>query len=333
MLGEIPAGLPALKIPAIAGPDWQPLAMGAVGLALISYNSAMVTARGFAAKNRYDIEPNREFVALGVANIGAGLLQGFAVSGADSRTAVNDATGGKSQVTGLVAAAMLALTLLFLTRPLGALPMVVLSAVLIKAALGLFDLRALITLRQANRREFRLCLLTLLGVITVGVLPGVVVAVAAAIAQLLMMASRPHDAVLGRVPGTNEYRDPASHPGAEPVPGLVIYRFDSSLVFFNADHFKARVRTVVREAAGPVRAFLLDAETVNYMDTTGAEALDRVCGELEEKGVPLVLAGAKGPVRAIIGRTRLAARFGPGRSFPTVAAAVEALRKTALDGR
>ncbi|TPW11338.1 MAG: sulfate transporter, partial [bacterium] len=143
LLGAIPAGLPGFALPVVAADQWQPLALGAVGLALISYNSAMVTARGFAAKNRYDIEPNREFVALGVANIGAGLLRGFAVSGADSRTAVNDAAGGKSQVTSLVAAAVLALTLVFFTGPLALLPMAVLSAVLVKSAMGLFDWKPL----------------------------------------------------------------------------------------------------------------------------------------------------------------------------------------------
>jgi high affinity sulfate transporter 1 len=328
VLGKIPAGLPALKIPAVSGLDWEPLAVGAVGLALISYNSAMVTARGFAVKNRYDIDPNREFIALGVANIGSGILQGFAVSGADSRTAVNDSMGGKSKVTGLVACAVLALTLLFITGPLGFLPMAVLSAVLIKASLGLFDLRALAILRRVSHKEFRLCLITLLGVITVGVLPGVVVAVGVAIAQLLMRETWPHDAVLGRIPGTNDYHDAATHPGAEVFQGVLIYRFDSSLVFFNADYFKSRVRALVREAPAPVRVFLLDAETMSYLDTTGAAVLDQVCDELEREGITVAVAAAKSPVRTMLERTRLAQRIGPDRMFPTVHSAVEALRKT-----
>ena len=327
LLGMIPAGLPALRIPAVGGHDWQPLAVGAVGLALISYNSAMVTARGFAAKNRYDIDPNREFIALGVANIGAGLLQGFAVSGADSRTAVNDSMGGKSQVTGLVTAAVLALTLLFFTKPLAWLPMAVLSAVLIKAAMGLFDVRGLATLRRVSPPEFRLCLITLLGVITVGVLPGVVVAVGLAIVMLLVRASRPHDAVLGRIPGTNIYREAATSPGAESFPGLVIYRFDASLVFFNADRFKARVRTVVREA--PVRHFLLDAETIPLLDTTGAAILDQLRGDLENEGIGMAVAEAKSQVRGMLDRTGLAGKIGPDRMFATVNAAVEALSKPA----
>jgi high affinity sulfate transporter 1 len=327
LLGEIPAGLPAPRIPAITGLDWQPLAVGAVGLALISYNSAMVTARGFAAKNRYEIDPNREFIALGVADIGAGLLQGFAVSGADSRTAVNDSMGGKSQVTGLVAAAGLCLTLIFLTKPLGGLPMAVLSAVLIKSALGLFDLRALGALRRVSPHEFRLCILTLLGVVTVGVLPGVIVAVIAALGQLLIRASKPHDAVLGRIPGTNDYGDLTQYPGAEPFPGLVIYRFDASLVFFNADHFKARAKSVVQDAPAPVRDFVFDAESMPHLDTTGAAVLDDLRSDLEAAGIAMAVAAAKSPVRGMLERTGFASRIGGGRMFPSVHAAVVALRK------
>ena len=164
LLGTIPAGLPAPMIPDVGLGDLGPLALGAVGLALISFNSAMVTARSFAVKNRYEIDSNQEFIALGAADIGAGLLQGFAVSGADSRTAVNDSVGGKSQVTGLVAAGLLVLVLLFLTGPLALLSITVLPAVLINAALGLFDLQSLSRLRQVSPQEFRLSMITLLGV-------------------------------------------------------------------------------------------------------------------------------------------------------------------------
>jgi MFS superfamily sulfate permease-like transporter len=327
LLGEIPAGLPAVTIPAIGRQDWEPLAIGAVGLALISYNSAMVTARGFAAKNHYDIDANREFIALGVANIGAGLLRGFAISGADSRTAVNDSVGGKSQVTGLVAAAMLGLTLLFLTKPLGWLPMAVLSAILIKASLGLFDLRSLVSLRRVSHQEFRLCLITLLGVITVGVMPGVVVAVVMAMMQVLIRASCPHDAVLGRIPGTHAYRDTTLNPDAETFPGVVIYRFDASLVFFNSDHFKDRVRSVIRDASTPVRFFLLDAETIPFLDTSGAACLGQMFSDLEAEGTLMAIAEAKSPVRTMLERTGLADQIGIDHMFATVASAVEYLRE------
>jgi len=330
LLGNIPAGLPAFTIPNLGRSDWEPLAIGAAGLALISYNSGMVTARGFAAKNRYDIDPNREFIALGVANIGAGILQGFAVTGADSRTAVNDSMGGKTQVTSLVAAAVLALTLLFFTKPLSWLPMAVLSAVLIKAAMGLFDLQSLRTLRRVSPLEFRVCLITLLGVITVGVLPGVLVALGVAIVLLLIRTSHPHDALLGRIPGTLAYADTTTHPTAESVPGLLIYRYDASLVFFNADHFKSRVKAVIRDVAAPVQYFLIDAETIPLLDTTGAASLDQLCDDLHEQGIAVAVAAAKNQVRTMLDRTGLAERIGSDRMFPTVASAVEALSASTM---
>ena len=325
LLGSIPAGLPALRAPDLDARDLEPLVYGALGLALISFNSAMVTARGFAAKNRYDIDANQEFIALGAADLGAGLLQGFAVSGADSRTAVNDAVGGKSQVTGLVAAALLVVTLLFLTRPLSALPIAVLAAVLIHSAIGLFDLPGLARLRRVSPSEFRLSLLTLLGVITVGVLPGVAVAVGAALAHLVASTSRPHDAVLGRVGDSGGFHDLARHPEAAPVPGLLIFRFDSRLLFVNADRFKQRIRALVATSATTVRWVVLDAGGTSTMDSTGAASLADVRAELAAMGVGLAIADAHGPLRDVLRRTKLDEQIGRDLQFPTVEAAVARL--------
>jgi high affinity sulfate transporter 1 len=321
LLGAIPAGLPPLTIPDVETSDIEPLVLGAIGLALISYNSAMVTARGFAVKNRYEIDPNQEFIALGVADIGAALLQGFAISGADSRTAVNDSVGGKSQVTGLVAAALLVLVLLFLTGPLAVLPVAVLAAVLINAAISLFDLESLRRLRRISRQEFRLSIVTLLGVITVGVLEGVVVAIVMAVLQLLARASHPHDAILGRTP-LHGFRDTATHPEAATFPGLLIYRFEASLLFFNADYFKSRVRQVVAGAPSGLRVFILDAETMPFLDTTGAATIDELRQELSENQIGMVIASAKRPVKLMLELAEI--RFGAGeeRMFPTVESAV-----------
>jgi MFS superfamily sulfate permease-like transporter len=305
--------------------DLLPLALGAAGLALISFNSAMVTARSFAVKNRYEIHSNQEFIAPGFADIGAGLLQGFAVSGADSRTAVNDSVGGKSQVTGLVTAAVLVLVLLFFTVPLASLPIAALSAILVNSALGLFDLKALTRLCRVHLQEFIVAIITLLGVITVGVLPGVVVAVGVAIVQLLAKASDPHDALLGRMPGGSVFANVATHPEAETVPGLVIYRFDAALLFFNADHFKTRVRTLVAEAATKPQFVVLDAETMSLVDTTGAASLVELSEEMAERGIIVAIAAAKIPVRHILDRTGAREQLGSERHYPSVAAAVENL--------
>jgi high affinity sulfate transporter 1 len=307
LLGAIPAGLPPLSIPMIQQSDLNPLALGAVGLALISYNSAMVTARGFALKNRYDIDPNREFVALGAADIGAGLLQGFAISGADSRTAVNDAVGGKTQLTGVIAALLIVIVLMFLTGPLALLPVTVLAAVLINAALGLFDLQSLVALRRVSPQEFRLAMVTLLGVITVGVLPGVVVAVGLALVQLLARVSRPHDAVLER------------------IPGVVVYRFDASVLFFNADYFKARVRSVIEAAQPKPRWLIVDAGTMPLVDVTGAAVFKEVFEDLRREGIEIAIADVKEPVRVMFDKTGLSRQVGVDRMFPTIEAAVSGI--------
>jgi high affinity sulfate transporter 1 len=327
LLGAIPAGLPVPALPGVGMGDLEPLALGAVGLALISFNSAMVTARSFAAKNRYGIDSNQEFIALGVADIGAGLLQGFAVSGADSRTAVNDSVGGKSQVTGLIAAGLLVLTLLFLTGPLASLPIAVLSAVLISAAMGLFDIRSLVRLRRVNVQEFRLSIITLLGVITVGVLPGVLVAVGVALVQLIVKASSPHDSVLGRLPGPGWLVSMGRHPEARPVPGLVIYRFGAALLFFNTDHFKARVRSIVSDERTAPRCVILDARLMPGLDTTGAEGLSELHDDLALKGIVLAVAEPHGLVRQMLDRSGLVETIGPGRIFPTLESAVATMEK------
>ena len=285
----------------------------------------MVTARGFALKNRYDIDSNQEFIALGVADIGAGLLQGFAISGADSRTAVNDSVGGKSQLTGVVAAALLVVVLLFFTGPLALLPVTVLAAVLINSALGLFDVQNLLWLRRVSPQEFRLSIVTLLGVITVGVLPGVVVAVGLALVQLLARASHPHDAELGRLPGIDGYRNISGHPDAVTIPGVVLYRFDASVLFFNADYFKARVRTVVDAAQPKPRWLVIDAGTIAYIDITGAAVLKEVFEDLTRAGVEVAMAEVKGPVRAMLERTGLSQQIGTDRMFPTIESAVAAI--------
>jgi high affinity sulfate transporter 1 len=327
LLGTIPAGLPRLIVPDVQASDLGPLALGAIGLTLISFSSAMVTARSFAVKNRYEIDANREFVALGVADIGAGLLQGFAVSGADSRTAVNDAVGGRTQMTSIVAAGVLLLVLFFFTTPLAFLPISALAAVLINSALGLFDFQNLARLRRISRQEFWLAMVTLLGVVTVGVLPAVIVAIGLAFLQLLIHASRPPDAILGRVPGLDGFHSISGRPTAETIPGVVIYRFGAALVFFNADHFKSRVRAAVDGAAVPPRWLVLDAGTMPIVDSTGAAILQEMRDELGRRGIELVLAEAKTPVRAMLEKTGLAEDMGPERMFPTIEGAVLAITR------
>jgi high affinity sulfate transporter 1 len=325
ILGSIPAGLPSLIIPKIGASDLGPLVLGAAGLALISFNSGMVTARGFAVKNHYEIDSNKEFVALGVADIGAGLVQGFAVSGADSRTAVNDSVGGKSQVTSLVAAGLLVLVLLFLTGPLSFLPIAVLAAVLINAALGLFDLQSLLKLRRISHKEYGLSLLATLGVITLGVLPGVVIAVGMAMLLVLIRSSNPRDAVLGRLPGGEGFQDIQAHPQAESIPGLMIYRFEAGLLFYNSDCFKSRIRDHIKDASVTPQRFLLDAEAIPFMDSTGAASLEEAITELSNQGIGFAVARPNDSLCLMFERTGLREKIGDANLFSTIENAVAAI--------
>jgi high affinity sulfate transporter 1 len=329
VVGEVPGGLPAFGIPSIDPGDLRALAIAALGIALVSFCSAMLTARSFAARNHYEIDANQDFIALGIANVSSGLSHGFVISGADSRTAVNEVSGGKSRVTGLFAAAATAAVVLFLTGPLRVIPNTALAAVLIMAGVGLLDVTTLRRLRTIDRFEFRLSIATTLGVLLAGVLPGILIAVGLAIVRLLGLTARPTDAILGEVPGQDGYQDVAEHPDATVVPGLIIYRFNAAPLFFNAGYLAQRIRAVVAAAPVKPRWFLYSAEGGNMLDFTGAEALEQVYGELAAQGITFALARPRGRFNAMLRQTGLAARIGENRIFPSVQSGVKAFREAA----
>ena len=255
----------------------------------MSFTKSLVVATSFVAKPGDEVDADRELYALGACQIAAGLAGGFAVSGADSRTAMNQTMGGKSQLSGLVAAVLMTLVLLFLTGPLRYLPMAALGAVLIIAAFGLFDIHALNELRRVSRGEFALAMVTTLGVVTLGVLDGILLAVGLALLLLVARASRPPDAELGRMAGLAGYHDVAGHEDAERVPGLLLYRFGAALMFFNSPYFKRRLLALV--AGYPdVQRVVLDGGPINLIDTTGAATLRAVAEDLAGRGITLALA-------------------------------------------
>jgi MFS superfamily sulfate permease-like transporter len=251
----------------------------------------MLTSRSFASKNKYDIDADREFAALGVANIASGLSQGFAVSGADSRTAMSDATGGRTQVTGVVAAATIAAVLLFFTGPLRYVPVAALGAVLVKAALALIDVPALRTIYKIDNREFALSVLATLGVVAVGAIQAILVAVVLAILRFIRVVSRPKIEILGEVKGLPGLHSIERHPEAATIPGLILLRFNAPLVFFNAPHFKRGVMAAA-DAAGPsLKWLVLDMLPITLVDSTGLYTAEEVADVLRERGVLLAAAG------------------------------------------
>lgn len=329
VLGTVPAGLPEIGWTPVPSDLLGSLLTGAAGLALVSFTSGMVTARSFAARNGYEIDVDREFVALGACNVAAGLSQGFAVTGADSRTAMSDVMGGKTQVTGLVAAAAMALVLLFLTEPLRYLPASALGAVLISAGLGLFDWRALVRFYRIQEGEFLVCIAAMLGVVTLGALQGIALSIALAMLVLLVRSSRPGDAVLGRVEGLQGFHDLARHEGAAAVPGLVLYRFTASVIFYNAPYF--RRRALLAAGADPrVRWLVLDGAPIVHLDSTGADTMATLADDLSRRGIKLAVAGALPQVQRMLERSGALVRVGPEAVFPSLRAAVAAYQSQAM---
>ncbi|HBO1710609.1 TPA: SulP family inorganic anion transporter [Pseudomonas aeruginosa] len=325
LLGEVPAGLPQLSWPQTSLEELKSLLRDASGITVVSFCSAMLTARSFAARHGYSINANHEFVALGLANIGAGVSQGFAISGADSRTAVNDMVGGKTQLVGVVAALVIAATLLLLNKPLGWVPMPALGAVLLLAGWGLIDVQALKGFWKLSRFEFSLCLLTTVGVLSVGVLPGIFVAVSIAVLRLLYYTYRPSDAVLGWMHGIDGQVELAKYPQATTLPGLVIYRFDAPLLFFNADYFKQRVLAVVDGSERP-NAVLLNAEAMTNLDISGLATLHEVQQILKAQGVHLSLARVTGQTLDLLQRSSMLGEIKPPLVFSSVRSGVSAYR-------
>ncbi len=325
LLGEVPAGLPQLSWPQTSLEELKSLLRDVTGITVVSFCSAMLTARSFAARHGYSINANHEFVALGLANIGAGVSQGFAISGADSRTAVNDMVGGKTQLVGVVAALVIAATLLLLNKPLGWVPMPALGAVLLLAGWGLIDVQALKGFWKLSRFEFSLCLLTTVGVLSVGVLPGIFVAVSIAVLRLLYYTYRPSDAVLGWMHGIDGQVELAKYPQATTLPGLVIYRFDAPLLFFNADYFKQRVLAVVDGSERP-NAVLLNAEAMTNLDISGLATLHEVQQILKAQGVHLSLARVTGQTLDLLQRSSMLGEIKPPLVFSSVRSGVSAYR-------
>jgi len=326
-VGEVPAGLPPVSLPSFPLDHLPRLAGDAAGVALIAFSSMIITARSFAAKNGYDIDVDREFSALGAANIASALSQGFAISGADSRTAMSDATGGRTQVTGLVAAATIALILLFFTGPLRYVPVAALGAVLVKAAFSLVDLPTLKTIYRIDRREFALSILTTLGVVAVGAIDAILIAVALALVRFVRLVSRPKVEVLGRVPGLPGLHAVDRHSDAETIPGLVLFRFNAPIVFFNAPVFKREALAAALAAGPQLKWFVLDMLPVTTVDATGLYAAREVIDTLTERGVVVAQAGRKTEWHRWAQHRGFATETRPLRAFPTLRQAVRAFRE------
>lgn len=325
-VGAVPAGLPALTFPGVPLSALQPLLADAAAIALISFTSLMLTARSFAAKNGYEIDADRDLAALGAANIAASISGGFAVSGADSRTAMNDAAGGRTQLAGLVAAVAIALVLLFLTGPLQYVPDAALGAVLVMAAFSLVNVADMRMLWHESKGEFAICVVATLGVVAVGAIDAIAFAVVLAMLRFVRMVARPTCEVLGSIEGRG-FHGIERHPEARTVPGLCLFRFNAPLVFFNAPYFRQEARRAVAAAGRGLRFFVIDAIPITGHDVTGRATFRELDQELLAQGVQIVIAGRETELMEWRERTGMDhLRPIKVRQFPTLADAVQALQ-------
>jgi SulP family sulfate permease len=324
VVGEVPAGLPKFAIPAVGLEDILALLPAALALTILIYADEILTARVFAAKHGQKVDANQEFMAIGMANIGAGLLTGFPAALSASRTSVSDQMGGKSQWVGLIAAALVIIFLLFFTPLLAPLPTVALGSIIIVASLGLIDFAAFRFLRRVRPAEFWLAVVTALGVLTIGVLQGILVAVVLSLVNVIFHISRPHDALLDDVDarGGTVYRGVTDKETSLTEPGLIVYRFDAPLVFPNAAFFSERLEELVARAGEGLKCVILDAEAISDFDSTAAEALENVDANLGRLGIDLWIARANKPLRDLLKVTGLTTRLGPDNIYPSVRAAV-----------
>ena len=323
VVGVLPQGLPMFQVPNIAPIKFDTLFSSALAIALVSYADLSVLSRTFAIRGGYKVDRNQELIALGIANIAAGLFQGFSVSSSASRTPVAEAAGSKTQITGVVGAICLAIVLWFAPMLLRDLPQAALSAVVISAGIAIFEIRGTLRLYQLRRFEFFLSIVCFCGVAILGVIQGIFSAVVLALIAFVWSAWRPHYAVLGRIDGIKGYHDVSRHPEARHIPGLVIFRWDAPLFFANAETFCEQVWQAVMTAPTTTKWVLVAAEPVTDIDLTAADAIAELDKTLCEAHIELCFAEMKGPTKDRLKRYGLFTKIGKDDFFPTIGQAVD----------
>jgi high affinity sulfate transporter 1 len=333
VLGPLPQGLPSFAWPTISYAHLSAVVVGGCAVAMVAFADTSVLSRTYAAKTRMPVDPNQEMIGLGAANLAAGLFQGFPISSSSSRTPVAEAAGAKTQLTGVVGAIAVALLLLFAPNLLQYLPSSALAAVVIAAAIGLFEFADLRRILRIQPWEFWLSIVCFVGVAVFGVIPGIGIAIGIAVVEFLWDGWRPNHAVLGRVDGVRGYHDITRYPAARRVPGLMLFRWSAPLFFANAELFHQSVLKAIAQSPTPMRRIIITAEPVTDIDVTSADMLTELAHTLTESGIELRFAEMKDPVKDKLRRFELFERFGGAPNFyPTIGSAVDAyLAEHAVD--
>jgi len=315
VVGNLPETLPKLSLPGVTNLPWKELLLDAAAVWLVSFGSGIVAARSFGARGKFEVDANAELTGLGAANIASGLFSGFPVTVSDSRTAINMSVGGRSQMSGVFAALALTATLLYLNAALRLLPVPALGAILVAAAISLIDLTSLREIWRISRMEFVFALIGMAGPISLGVLRGVVIAVAATLLYLLLKGMRPRDAMLGVIPGQHGFYKLHRSKAAQPVPGLAVCLIEGSLLFFNVDYVKSRLMTIADGLPADTRWFVLDASAIVQVDSTAAAMLEEVRSAFAERGMALGLAELHKEPKDVLERAGLLEKIGAAMIF------------------
>ncbi len=325
-VGQVPGGLPLPAVPALDLASVQALLPVALAIALVGFMESIAVAKVYAARHRYRVSPDQELVALGAANLVGAFFRAFPTTGGFSRTAVNDQAGARTTIATLAAAAVVAITLLLLTGLFHTLPNAVLAAIVMTAVAKLVQWREALHLWRVDRRDFAVMMVTFAATLGLGIEEGILVGVLISLGSLIYESSRPHAAVLGRLPGTDTFRNLTRYPEAEPVDGVTVYRLDAALSFANAEFLRDQVRSLV-EKEPPPRALVLDFHAINGMDSTALHELEDLLEHLGRLEVQLFFAGVKGPIMDRFRRASLQRRVGEDRFFHEVSQAVDAARE------
>jgi SulP family sulfate permease len=328
IVGDIPSGLPPFGLPDdISLRDIRDLLPGAFGVALVAYAESIAIAQSYASKYKYEVDTNQELLSLGVANVGAGLSQGFAIDGSLSKTAAADEAGQKTQMAAVINGALVVVTAIVLTGLFQDLPEAVLGAIVIHAVWHLIDVAKFRAILDVSRSDFWLAIVCTFGVLTLDILAGLILAVSLSLLVVIYRVSHPRIPVLGKAPSEDVYRDIERNPEGETYEGLILVRPEGSLFFANSEPFRNRVRDLITKADPGATVVIIDAEALTSLDFSAAEMLRALATELAEESVQLRLARVHGPVRDVLRRSGVEELIGDDRFFPDVHVAVETYQR------
>jgi SulP family sulfate permease len=321
LVGDVPSGLPSLALPDLEFimQNLQVIIAAAIGLLLIGFSQSAGDARAFASKHKYQVDINQESVAQGMSNVGSGLVQGIPVSTSLSASSLNDTSGAKTPVSSLTTGALIILTLLFLAPLFSDLPKAVLAAVIIEAVvMGMMDIPEMRRLYHVARVDFWIAIAAILGVLTSGVLVGVIIGIILSIGWLIYISVTPHMHVLGRKPGSQVFRGIMDHPDSEIYPGLLILRFDAGLFFASSDALTDRLIELYQQADSPLHTIILDFEGVNFIDSQGAYTLREILNLTADREIDLRLTRVKTKVKQVLQRDGFIVRIGENQIYGNI---------------